>query len=328
MRLNVMLEPQEGMSYAQILAVAHRAEQLGFEGLYRSDHYTSVMGRQGLASTDAWATLAGLARETRGLRLGTLVSPATFRPVGNLAKVVATAAEMAGPDAHGRARIDLGLGTGWVDEEHRQFGFPFEDRDTRFRRLSEHLEAVSGLWDEAQDPFSYHGEFVDLHENRFRPKPSPRPRLIVGGSGMRRTPRLAARCADELNGVFLSPAQCAAQRGALADACESIGRDPAGTTYSLMTGCLAGATERDAADRARRLQEASGRTGDLGAFLDDLAGIWIVGGPDRMLEQLHALADAGVDRIMLQHQLPHEVEMLDVLAEHVAPHLPATTPRS
>lgn len=324
MRLNVMLEPQEGMSYAQILAVAHRAEQLGFEGLYRSDHYTSVVGRQGLASTDAWVTLAGLARDTGGLRLGTLVSPATFRPAGNLAKVVATTAEMAGPDARGGPRVDLGLGTGWVEEEHRQFGFPFEDRDARFRRLSEHLEAVSGLWDEAQDPFSYHGEFVALDENRFRPKPAPRPRLIVGGSGMRRTPRLAARFADELNGVFLSPAQCAEQRQALAEACATIGRDPASTTYSLMTGCLAGATEREAADRAGRLQEASGRTGDPGAFLDDLAGTWIVGGPDRMLQQLHALADAGVDRVMLQHQLPDEVEMLDVVAEHVAPHLPAT----
>lgn len=327
MRLDVMLEPQEGLSYAQILAVAQRAEQLGFDGLYRSDHYTSVVDREGVASTDAWATLAGLARETRGLRLGTLVSPATFRPVGNLAKVVATVAEMAGPHVDGRARIELGLGTGWVEAEHRQFGFPFEDTDTRFRRMREQLEALSRLWDENEDPVSLDGEFVHFDRNRFRPVPSPRPRLIVGGRGYRRTPRLAAEWADELNGVFFTPAECAEQRRALDAACEAVGRDPASASYSLMTGCLAGATEADLADRARRLQQASGNTAGTGAFLDGLAGTWIVGTPDQMLAQLRALADAGVERVMLQHNLPDDVEMLDVVAELVTPHLPSG-PRS
>lgn len=152
MRLNVMLEPQEGMSYQQILAVAQRTERLGFEGLYRSDHYASVAGRQGLDSTDAWATLGGLARETSWLRLGTLVSPVTFRPAGNIAKVAATVSEMAGPAPDGRARLDLGLGTGWLEAEHRNFGFPFEDLATRYRRLAEHLEVVDGLWDPERDP--------------------------------------------------------------------------------------------------------------------------------------------------------------------------------
>lgn len=322
MRLNLMLEPQEGMSYAQILAVAQRAEQLGFDGLYRSDHYTSVAGREGVASTDAWATLAGLARETHRLRLGTLVSPATFRPAGNLAKVVATAAEMAGPRPDGRSRIELGLGTGWLEAEHRQFGFPFADTDTRFRRLREHVEVISRLWDDARDPASFDGEFVRFENNRFRPVPSPRPPLIIGGRGLRRTPRLAAEWADELNGVFFSASECAEQRRALDAACEAVGRDPATAGYSLMTGCLAGATEADLADRARRLQHASGNTGDTQEFLDGLADTWIVGTPERMLERLGALADAGVERVMLQHQLPDDLEMLDVIAERVAPHLP------
>lgn len=327
MRLNMMLEPQEGMSYDQILAVARRAEQLGFEGMYRSDHYTSVVGRQGLASTDAWATLGGLARETSHLRLGTLVSPVTFRPAGNLAKVVATVAEMAGPGPDGHARVDVGLGTGWLEDEHRSFGFPFEDLPTRYRRLVEHVEVITGLWDGERDPFSYHGEFIDLDDSRFRPVPDPRPGLILGGRGFERTPRLAARYADELNGVFFSPSECAQQRRALDRACEELGRDPADVGYSLMTGCLVGSSEADLTQRARRLQQESGNDADTAAYLDELASQWVVGTPDQVLERLHALADAGVQRVMLQHQLPDDLDMLDVLAEHVTPHLPAAARR-
>lgn len=328
MRVNVMLEPQEGMSYQQIRAVAQRAEQLGFEGLYRSDHYASVMGHQGLDSTDAWATLAGLARETSRLRLGTLVSPVTFRPAGNIAKVAATVAEMAGAGPDGGARIDLGLGTGWLEVEHRSFGFPFEDLATRYRRLAEHLEVVDGLWDAGRDPYTFRGELVDLADCHFRPVPDPRPGLIVGGRGFQRTPALAARFADELNGVFFSPSECDQQRRALTRACEAEGRDPDRMTYSLMTGVLVGASESELARRARRLQQSSGNTGDTGTYLDELAGQWVVGTPDRALERLHALADAGVERVMLQHQLPDDLEMLDVIAEEVAPHLPSATPTS
>jgi alkanesulfonate monooxygenase SsuD/methylene tetrahydromethanopterin reductase-like flavin-dependent oxidoreductase (luciferase family) len=159
MRLSVMIEPQEGLSYDQILAVARRAEAVGFAGFYRSDHYSSVADRVGIGSTDAWATLAGLARETSTIALGTMVTPVTFRPAGNLAKVVATVAEMAGT-VDGQPRVHLGMGTGLLETEHRQHGFPFEDLATRFRRLDEHLQVVHGLWDPQRDPFSFDGEFV------------------------------------------------------------------------------------------------------------------------------------------------------------------------
>src|SRR5688572_19644206 len=150
-----MLEAQEGMTYDDLLRLAQRAEQVGLDGLYRSDHYGSVAGREGLGSTDAWATIAGLARETTRLTLGTLVSPATFRTIGNLAKTVATVSEMAGAAPDGGSRIVLGMGTGWLEVEHRRHGFPFEDLDTRFRRLEEHLEVLSRFWDDGAQPFDF-----------------------------------------------------------------------------------------------------------------------------------------------------------------------------
>lgn len=314
-----MLEPQEGMSYAQILAVAQRAERLGFDGCYRSDHYTTVGGGDGLASTDAWATLGGLARETERIALGTLVSPVTFRPAANLAKVAATVAEMAGaPD--GRPRIHLGLGTGWMEAEHRQHGFPFEDFATRFRRLGEHLQIVHGLWDPDADTFSFDGEFERLEEARFQPKPVPRPRIIVGGTGKVKTPRLAARHADELNVAFRSPEQCREARVALDRACEEAGRDPASIPLTLMTGCLVGADPGDFRARARRLHERSGQ-GPFDDWLGGLEGVWVLGAPEQALDRIGELAEAGVEAVMLQHQLFDDLDMLDAVAENIASRL-------
>lgn len=315
----MMLEPQEGMSYQQLLAVARRAEHLGFEGCYRSDHYSTVEGGDGLASTDAWATLAGLARETERIALGTLVSPVTFRPAGNLAKVVATVAEMAG-GSNGRSRIHLGLGTGWLETEHRQHGFPFEDMATRFRRLGEHLQIIRGLWDPDADTFSFDGEFERLEEARFQPKPVPRPRIIVGGTGKVKTPRLAARHADELNVAFRSPEQCREARAALDRACEEDGRDPATIPLTLMTGCVVGADEADFRARARRLHERS-RQGTLEEWLAELEGSWILGAPEQALDRLGTLADAGVEAVMLQHQLFDDLDMLDAVAKGIATRL-------
>lgn len=316
MRLHLMLEPQEGLSYDDILAVAQRVEATGLDGCYRSDHYTSVAGRPPLPSTDAWATLAGLARQTAGICIGTLVTPATFRRVGNLVKVVGTVAEMAGPAPDGGPRVHLGMGTGWLEEEHRQLGFPFEDLDTRFRRLSEHLEVVTRLWQPGAEPVEFAGEFVQLSGTRLRPIPDPRPRVIVGGTGLRRTPRLAARYADELNGVFFSPQRCAEQRAALDAACEQAGREPASVAYSLMTGCLVGASEAEFRARARRVYEVSG-DGDFATWLHGLQDAWVLGAPEQAAERLGRLADAGVEAVMLQHQLPGELDMIDVIAEDV-----------
>lgn len=320
MRLSVMIEPQEGMSYEQILAVAHRAEAVGLAGFYRSDHYSPIGAPPDAPTTDAWATLAGLARETSGITLGTMVSPATFRPVGNLAKVVATVAGMAGRLDDGSPRIHLGMGTGWHETEHDQHGFPFEDIATRFRRLEDHLRVVRGLWDPATDPFSFDGEFVTVEQARFRPAPDPRPRVVVGGSGKRKTPRLAATYADELNTVFQSVDGCREMRAAMDGACEDADRDPATLPMTLMTGCVIGASHADFRARAERVHTAVG-SGDLDGWLDGLRGTWVLGGPEEAADQLGRLADVGVTGILLQHQVPDDLEMLDAITAELAPRL-------
>jgi alkanesulfonate monooxygenase SsuD/methylene tetrahydromethanopterin reductase-like flavin-dependent oxidoreductase (luciferase family) len=338
MRINLMVEPQEGMTYAELLALARRAEMLGFEALYRSDHYASVFDREGVGSTDAWATLAGLARDTHRIMLGTLVSPAAFRPPAQLAKVAATVAEMAGtapraPDellgsapgrsaAAGRAsRLHLGLGTGWLASEHLQYGFPFNDLATRFRRLEEILQVVQGLWDPAQDPFSFQGEFERLVEARFLPKPDPRPRIIVGGRGRKNTVRLAVTYADELNIPSATPSECRELRNALHAACERYGRSPSTITFSLMTGCLVGATEREFRARATRLEKLASSYPKLADYRRRVAVRGIIGTPEEAAERLGQLSQVGVERIMLQHLLHDDLELLDLIAEEIVPRL-------
>jgi len=316
-----MLEPQEGLSYADVLAVTERAEQLGLDGCYRSDHYSTVSGSgQALASTDAWATLAGLARDTQRITLGTMVTPVTFRRAGNLTKIVATVAEMAGT-LDGASRVHLGLGTGWLETEHRQHGFPFEDVATRFRRLDEHLQVIRGLWDRDIETFDFDGEFEQLQAARFSPKPDPRPRIVVGGSGPKKTPQLAARYADELNTPFKSPQECRDLRHALDRACEAEGRDPATISFSLMTGCLVGSDEGEVRRRAQRLYAQSGRDDSFDQWLDSFAGPGILGTPEQAADKLGQLVEAGVEAVMLQHLLYDDLDMLDVVAEDVASRL-------
>ena len=314
MKFNVMIEGQDGVTYADLLAIAQRAEALGFAGMYRSDHYSNGPKRD-VVSTDAWASLGGLVRETKRITLGTLVTPATFRPIGNLAKAVATVAEMAGPAPDGGSRVVLGMGTGWMEVEHRRHGFPFEDLGTRFRRLEEHLEVLTKLWDRSRQPFDYDGEFVSIADADFAPVPDPRPRIVIGGAGLSKTPRLAAHYADELNAVMLSPDQCREQRAALHDACTAIDRDPATIRYSVMTRCLVGRTQAEFEERARRSQERSGREGSLADYIDSLQPHWLVGTVDRM----HALVDeytaAGVEQLMLQHLVVEDMDMLELVAE-------------
>jgi alkanesulfonate monooxygenase SsuD/methylene tetrahydromethanopterin reductase-like flavin-dependent oxidoreductase (luciferase family) len=325
MRINLMIEPEEGMTYDEILAVARRAEDLGFEGLYRSDHYASVFGRKAVGSTDAWATLAGLARETKRIALGTLISPVTFRPAANLAKVVATVAEMAGTSPAAQApRVHLGMGTGWLATEHTMYGLPFEDLGTRFRRLEEYLRIVRGLWDSRREPFSFDGEFERFKEAYFVPRPDPRPRIIVGGRGPVKTVRLAVRYADELNSPSATPEECLKLRSVLDAACERDGRDPSTITFSLMTGCLVGATVKDFRARVRRLETLATSYPLLGDYRERLAVRGIVGTPEAAVDRLGQLAEAGVQRIMLQHLFHDDLELLDVVAVEIAPRLSAT----
>src|SRR3954453_23646884 len=203
MRFAMMIEPQQGLTYEEKLAVASHAEAAGFEALFRSDHYESFPGASDNPTTDAWAVLAGLARETKRIRLSTLVSPVTFRGPGNLAKVVATVDEMSG------GRIELGLGAGWHVDEHRRNGFPFPEIGERADMLEEQLEIVRGLWTEP-DGWSFAGRHYTIEDAHFRPKPpagagrpttasGARPRLIVGCGGTAPSMRIAARYADEFN---------------------------------------------------------------------------------------------------------------------------------
>ena len=310
-----MLEPQTGLTYDEQLAFARRAEAVGLDGLYRSDHYSSgAADDDAVASTDAWAVLAGLARETSRLRIGTLVTPATFRTIGNLAKTVATVNEMAGAAPDGSSRSDLGMGTGWMEIEHERHGFDFGDLDTRFRRLEEQLDVLTRFWNPTAQPFDHRGEFVTTSGSRFHPVPEPRPRIIIGGAGMRRTPLLAARFADELNGVFLSAEDCGRQCAALDEACRQVGRDPGTISYSLMTRFVVGSDERDFRDRAARYHERAGAPGSLDDWLAGTDPVWIVGTVGVVAGQLRELAAAGVESVMAQHLLADDLAMVDLLA--------------
>lgn len=318
MRLNVMIEAQEGVRYDELLAVARHAEAVGLDGFFRSDHYDATISEPGRGATDAWATLAGIARETERITVGTLVSPATFRTVGSLAKSVATVAEMAG-SVTGASRVELGLGTGWLEREHTQHGFPFEDLATRFRRLEEHLQVVRGLWDREQQPFSFDGEFVSLRDAVVAPAPDPRPRIIVGGRGPRRTPALAARYADELNAIFPTVAEARERRATLDSVCTEAGRDPGDVALSVMVMGLVGSTQADVERRADRLRAHLGSKRTTGELLERLAEVGVAGTPEQAAERLGAFAEAGVDRVMLQHLDPGDLDMLDVVAGEVAP---------
>lgn len=315
----MMIEPHLGMTYEEQLAVARDAERLGYEALFRSDHYATGDGEP-RPSTDAWAVLAGLARDTERIGLGTLVSPVTFRQAGNLAKVAATVAEMAGA-RDGSCRVELGMGTGWLQREHAWFGFPFEDGRTRFRRLEEHLRAVRGLWGLDGEPFSLDGTFVRIDGARSRPVPEPRPRLLVGGSGMKVTPRLAATYADEWNTMLATPQECAQRRARLDEACAQAGRDPAEVDLSLLAPVCVAATPAQVVERAGRIATVLGSDRSGAEMLEALRAKGVAGTPDEAADTLGRFAGAGVVRVMLQDFLPGDGEHAELVAREVVPRL-------
>ena len=320
MRFALMIEPQQGLTYAEQLAVAQRAEAAGFERLFRSDHYQSFPGPSGEPTTDAWAVLAGLARETTRIGLGALMSPVTFRHAGNLAKVVTTVDEMSG------GRIELGIGAGWNDEEHRQLGLPFPAIDERADMLEEHLAVLRGLWGEP-DGWSFHGKHVAIDGSQFYPKPvdvpgrprgtngAARPLLLVGGTGTKRSARIAASYADEFNLSSSSPESAVAKFADLDAACAAIGRDPASLARSTMAGVLIG---RDAAEVDRRKADLLAVFGaDAGGedWFDAREPRWILGTPDQARAMVDRFEAAGAQRIMLQSFLPRDLDMVDLMAE-------------
>jgi len=312
MRFALMIEGQMGLSYEQLLALAQRAESAGFEAFFRSDHYQSFPGPEGEPTTDAWATLAGIARETTRIRLGALVSPVTYRQPGNFAKIVATVDEMSG------GRVEVGLGAGWHEAEHRQHGFPFPEIGERASMLEEQLEIVHGLFEEP-DGWSFHGRYYTIEDAKFHPKPvqRPRPPFIVGSSGSPRSYRIAARWADEYNFSSNGPDGVRKKNARVDAACLAAGRDPSSLRRSAMVGTVIGRDDAEFDDRKARL---------LAAMSDEEAGEewfaeretrWIMGTPERCREMVRRFEDAGVERLMLQDFLPRNLEMIDLMGEEI-----------
>ena len=307
MRVCLMIESQEGVTWEEWLALAEACERSPIETMFRSDHYLSVVGRHERGSLDAWTTISALAAVTSELRLGTLVSPATFRHPSVLAKSAVTADHISGG-----GRIEVGMGAGWLEAEHAAYGFPFPDTGVRLRMLEEQVEIVHREWRESD--LTFEGDHYRLRGLDALPKPVSPPNLIIGGRARRRSIALAVRWADEYNLVMMGLDDARERSRALTEACENAGRDR--LTISLMTGSLIGADEADLVDRARRLAEHRREdAGDVGAYIAGLPVNWIVGTLEEVREQLAELEEAGVERVMFQHLLHRDLDGVALIGE-------------
>jgi len=309
MELRIFTEPQQGASYDQLLTVAQSAERLGFDAFFRSDHYLKMGDVSGLPGpTDAWVTLAGLARDTSTIRLGTLMTSATFRLPGPLAIAVAQVDRMSG------GRVELGIGAGWYDTEHTAYGIPFPSLGERFDRLAEQLAVISGLWSTAEgETFEFPGEHYKIVASPALPKPvqsdrrSGGPPLLIGGFGSRRTPRLAARYAAEFNVPFAPLADVGPLYDKVRAACEEIDRDPATLTWSAALVVCCGADE----------SEVSRRATSIGRDPSELRTNGLAGTPAEVLDRLGAFAEAGVGRVYLQVLDLDDLDHLELLGAEV-----------
>ncbi|MBR7832801.1 LLM class F420-dependent oxidoreductase [Actinospica durhamensis] len=305
MDLRIFTEPQQGADYETLLAVAKAAEDLGFDGFFRSDHYLKMGEVDGLPGpSDAWITLAGLARETKRIRLGTLVSPVTFRLPGVLAIQVAQVDAMSG------GRVELGLGAGWFEAEHTAYGIPFPA--DRMSHLEEQLQIVTGLWStELGDTFSFTGKHYTLTDSPALPKPAQGGALpiVVGGGGLKRTPRLAATYAADFNVGFTHVKETGEKFAIVDAACAKIGRDPKTLTHSIAQPVCCGRTDAEVARRA----EAMGRG------LEDLRENGLTGSPAEIVDQLGRFAEVGAERAYLQVLDLTDLEHMALVAEEVMP---------
>jgi len=307
MRLRIFTEPQQGASYATLRQVATTAEALGFDGFFRSDHYLKMGAGDGQPGpTDAWATLAALAVETSRIRLGTLVTCATFRLPGPLAIAVAQVDEMSG------GRVEFGIGAGWFDAEHRAYGVPFPPLKERFDRFEEQLAIITGLWETPEGKtFSFDGRYYAVTDSPGLPKPAqrPRPPVIVGGAGRRRTPAIAARYADEFNANFVAPAEAAGLYSRVKNACRAEGRDPASMTFTIAHTVCCG---KDDADLRRRAAA-------IGRDPDQLRTGAIAGSPEEIVDRIGQYAEAGASTVYLQVLDLGDLAHLELLAAEVLP---------
>jgi F420-dependent oxidoreductase-like protein len=310
MQVCLMVEGQEGETWQDWVAIAEAVEASGLDGLFRSDHYLSMNG-PGTLAMDAWAVLAGLAGRTERIRLGTLVSPVTFRHPSVLANMVSTV------DHISDGRVELGLGAGWFDTEHRAYGFEFPPTGTRFAVLAEQAEIIHRQWTE--DDVSFSGRHFTLEHCTARPKPVQQPPpLIIGGSGRPRTVAVAVRFGAEYNASIFSTEQCGELRSALDQECERQGRDPSSLRLSAMAqNTVVGTNSADVARKVAQLQREMG-TG-TGGLLAEPVSRWFTATTAQAVEQLSLWADAGADRVMLQHQMWSDLDTIALIGEEILP---------
>jgi F420-dependent oxidoreductase-like protein len=308
MQLRVMTEPQQGASYDDLLRLTQASEALGFDAFFRSDHYLA-MDTDGMPGpTDAWVTLAGLARETTTIRLGTMVTSVTFRYPGPLAIAVAQVDQMSG------GRVEFGLGAGWFEQEHKAYGIPFPSTPERFDMLEEALAVITGLWKvPVGETFSYDGKHFSIVDSPGLPKPvqTPGPPIVIGGKGKRRTPALAVEYADEFNIAFDSVDAAAQQFGRVREACAAAGRDPESLTLSVCVTLCCGVDDAEVARRADA----------IGDSIDNIRGYGVVGTPDDVVDQIRRYAEVGAERVYLQVLDLGDIDHLQLVADRVKPQL-------
>jgi F420-dependent oxidoreductase-like protein len=308
-RLRIFTEPQQGATYEQLLAIARLAEDLGFDAFFRSDHYLAMGDQDGRPGpTDAWLTLAALGRETSRIRLGTLVTPITFRYPGPLAISVAQADHMSS------GRVELGIGAGWYDTEHAAYAVPFPETGTRFEMLEEQLAIVTGLWSTPLgEKFSFEGKHHKVVDSPALPKPvqQPRPPVIMGGYGTKRTPRLAARYADEFNLPFPPLDYYRPACDFVRKACDAAGRDPESLRYTVAVVVCAGTDEKEYQRRAEA----------IGHEPDELRANGAAGLPDEVAEKIRAFGAAGAETVYLQVLDLDDHDHLRLIAAEVAPNV-------
>jgi F420-dependent oxidoreductase-like protein len=311
----LMIEGQEGVSWDQWVALARTCERLGFEGLFRSDHYLSFSHPAERGALDAWATISALGAITDRIRLGTMVSPVTFRHPAELAKSVVTADHVSG------GRVELGVGAGWFEREHAAFGFAFPPVGERIELLAEQVEIVHRLWGGDGPEVSFTGRHYRLEACPALPAPvqRPHPPLIVGGGAGPRSAAIAARWADEYDVVYVHPADAKDRMARVSAACEAMGRDPATMRRSLLAKAIVGIDEAEVRRRAATLMTWTNEEGDVGAYLDELRATHVAGTVEQVVERLVEYAAAGIERVLL-HQLVHEdLESIELIGREIVP---------
>jgi alkanesulfonate monooxygenase len=308
MKLRIFTEPQQGATYEQLLAVAQQAEKLGFDAFFRSDHFLkmgSVDGNPG--PSDAWTTLAGIARETSTIRLGTLVNSATFR------HPAITAVSVANVDAMSYGRVELGLGAGWFEDEHKAYGFRFPGLAERFEILGEQLHIINGLWNTPLgETFCFDGTHYNIENSPGLPKPvQARIPVIIGGSGKKKTPALAAQYATEFNMPFVVIDDFVVQCSRVREACTAIGREPSTLKYTSAQTVVCGVDNAEVARRAK----------NIGREVDELTQSGLCGTPEQLIAKIKQWDAAGAQTLYLQILDLDDLEHLDLIATQVLPHI-------